>query len=93
MKLEFKPEDFAMAKYSARFLNVIEPAEHLFDAINREAAKQANARLQEMLKELPEVHGRMENGYWKWNLVEGNNTHTARLVEIEKINGTVETDK
>lgn len=70
MKFKFKPEDFPL----------LEVGESV------DAAKAANAKLREWLDTAPMVYGRGSGPtQWRSYFWEGEDTHHARVIEIEEI--------
>ena len=79
MKLRFEPEDFR-----CDLLNQVVAPQYF-----AEMAKQANARLAELLNQCPVVVCRMDDGKWACDEHPGfaRATHQARLVNIQKVEG------
>jgi hypothetical protein len=86
VKFEFKPEDFGRAG---------NPRGEIKELIltSTQAAELANTRLAEMLKDAPTVFGHIGTHASTWSshppgtFIQENNTHRAKLVMIEKIEG------
>lgn len=85
MKLEFKSQDFPWKEIDLT-CGINSPAKH--KAVAKKVAKLVNARLAEMLEEAPMVYMVKGFGHYdKWiedeSELDGDPTHTARLVCIE----------